>query len=224
MKLILLISILLTTYISAATQIVIGTFSKSSSAISVKDELNVMISKDTEFKNFLDNNNIKSVTKQDGKYFLVTLEPILDKTTQTHVLKKVRATEFKDAYVLKLAQEKAELPKEIEKKEADVEDLKIDEVQVDKVEVDDIKVEEVQTTEVKVEKPAPVKITPVEVKPKPVKKEIKKVQIPQKTQENFVQTYMMEIIAFILILILVLIYIFILKNKQKNFKKIWVKI
>lgn len=213
MKLILLISILLTTYLSAATQIVIGTFSKSSSAIGVKDELNSVISKDTEFKNFLEKNNIKSVTKQDGKYFLVTLEPLLDKSTQTHVLKKIRATEFKDAYVLKLIQEKAELPKELAKKEAKVEDLKIE----------DVKVEKVQTKEVKIDKPAAVKIekvTPVKVKPKPLKKEIKKVQIPQQAQENFVQTYMIEIIAFILILILVVIYIFILKNKQKNFKKI----
>ncbi|WP_373070403.1 response regulator [Sulfurimonas sp.] len=212
MKFILLISILLTTYLSAATQIVIGTFSKSSSAISVKDELTSVISKDIEFKNFLEKNNIKSVTKQDGKYFLVTLEPLLDKATQTHVLNKIKSTEFKDAYVLKLVLDKVELPKELAKEEVKVEDLPVEEVKVQEVKPEKIQVE--KTTPVKVEK-----VTPIEVKPKPVKQEIQKIKIPQPAQENFVQTYMMEIIAFILILILIVIYVFILKNKQKKLQE-----
>ncbi|MCW8839288.1 MAG: response regulator, partial [Thiovulaceae bacterium] len=64
--------------------------------------------------------------------------------------------------------------------------------------------------------------TPVVVKKIEPKKEQKVKQTvvpmaqPQIIQENFVQTYMMEIIAFIAILILLVIYMFIIKNKHKK--------
>ena len=208
MKLILLISILFTTYLGAATQIVIGTFSKSSSAISVKDELNGVINKDVELKSFLDKNNIKSVTKQDGKFFIVTLEPILDKKTQTHLLSKIRSTQFKDAYILKLAQENVQTPQETAPAKEKTKPIK-----------------EVKSEPAKEAKPEPVKdvkkqqieeITPVVVKEKPAQEEIKKVEVPQQVQENFVQKYMIEIIASILILVLVVAYMFVIKSRQKK--------
>ncbi|MCW8839157.1 MAG: response regulator, partial [Thiovulaceae bacterium] len=97
MKYILLISIILTTFLSAKTQIVIGTFTKESSAHNVKEELIRTINKDKKLKAFLEKNNIKSIAKKDSKYFIVTLEPFLDKATHTSVLNKIRKTKFKDA-------------------------------------------------------------------------------------------------------------------------------
>lgn len=224
MKLILTFSIIFITYISASTQIVIGTFSKHSSAISVKHKLNDVLDKETELKELLVNNNIQSVTKQDGKYFLVTLEPFEDRAVQNTVLGKIKETEFKDAYVLRLQKENQEPVKQEEVKKQKPKSV-VKEKPTPKIEKTIQEAERVVPKEVKVQKVTPMPETkapkietviPKEVKvQKPVAKP-KPIKIKEPEQANFVQTYMLEIIAFIAILILTLVYIFILKNKQKN--------
>jgi len=207
MKLTILISILLTTYLNAATQIVIGTFSKSFSAENTKNSLNKVLNSDPVLKNILDKNNIKSVIKQDGKYFIVTLEPLLNKTVQDEVLNKIKSTRFKDAYILKLDMPKSEVVSEAKT-------IEPKEIVVKPVKQPEIKAKEVQEVK-RVEEIPQEEITAVVVKEKPIKKQIKKPQ-DIKSENNFVENYMMEIIAFIVVLILIVIYMFILKNKHKK--------
>jgi CheY-like chemotaxis protein len=147
------------------------------------------------------------VTKEDGKYFLVTLEPFSDKKTRDFVLKKIKETKYKDAYILKL-QNDTQLDKKLldETKQITKKEIPIEEV----------KIEEVKPVEViKPKSDVPKVVVKTVQTPKPVTQAPKPLKIEQ-PKENFVQTYMMEIIAAIAILIIIVIYIFMLKNKHKK--------
>jgi CheY-like chemotaxis protein len=127
MKLILLISILLTTLLYAKTQIVIGTFSKETGANVVKKDLDNVINQDSSFKKFLEKNSVQSLIKEDDKYLIVVLEPFLDKKVQDTVLEKIKQTKFKDAYVLKLDEQ---IYKEINEQKEDLKVAKVTPVKV----------------------------------------------------------------------------------------------
>ena len=216
MRFILLISLILTTVINAKTQIIIGTFSKQSSAKSVKKELNNIINSDTKFKTFLEKNSIKTTTKKDDKYFLVTLEPFIDIVTQSAVLDRIKKTKFKDAYVLKLStQTKKTMPEPKQEAKKIVEEKNIDNITVDtpdSVLIQDLNIKEVDIKDLPVVTDVPIK--------KEVQKNVTKTIIPapqtQTAKINFVQKYMIEIISFLAILVLIIIYIFFIRNKQKK--------
>jgi len=203
MKHILLLSVLFATFLSADTQIVIGTFSKEKSANNIREELNNIIKKDIKLNKFLKKNNIDAIAKEDGKYFIVTLEPIKNKKVQQNLLKKIKKTRFKDAYVLKLSTElqtQTEVKQTIEPKKAVV----IEEITP--VDVTPVEIKKVKETD-KSQK------TEDETKLKEIQKTFEQTPI---VQENFVQTYMNEIIAFISILILIVAYIFIVRHKKEQ--------
>ena len=211
MKYILLISILLTTFLSAKNQIVIGTFSKKQSAYNIKNELNETINKDLDFKTFLEENNIKSVVKKDGKYFIVTLEPFTDKKIQTSALNTIKQTKFEDAYILKISPEVQTTtvePKKIKQQDIIKKDQSVIVEEVTPALIKALDVEKKSLTQKENKK--------IEVEEKQQKKLYKPVSQPQVAQENFVQTYLIEIIAFIAILILLVIYIFIIRYRHKK--------
>lgn len=216
MRYILLLTVLFATFLSADTQIVIGTFSKETSAHNVKNKLKNIIRKDSKLNKFLIKNNIKAIAKQDGKYFIVTLEPIKNAKVQKQLLRKIRKTKFKDAYILKLstddtAKEKAPNKEQEAKKTTAKKTLNTP------VKKESVIIEEVTPVEI-----TSVKVKPVETKKKEVQKnkEIKELkrsfEQTQIVQNNFVQTHMTEIIASIAILVLLVIYMFIVKNKHKK--------
>jgi CheY-like chemotaxis protein len=190
------------------SQIVLGTFSTISNAKKVEQSINKIIQKDEKFKNFLNKNSLKAVSKEFGKYFIVTIEPFNDIVTQYSVLNRLKKTKFKDAYVLQLTtQENSEIdiPKEIEIEETQIID-------------DPLLMPEPNIKSIKVEPLIQKKNTPVIDKIKKKKKDIvvKEKSTPKKNKElNVLETYLNEVIASLVILLLIIIY-FIIKKSQKK--------
>jgi len=106
MKYILLITIILNTLVLATSEVVLGTYSSTTSAINVKIKIDKIISDDFRFRDFLIKNSIKSMVREKGNYFIVALGPINDIVTQHSILNRVKKTSFKDAYALQISEHK----------------------------------------------------------------------------------------------------------------------
>ena len=202
MKIILLFSLFLTSLFAYQTQIVLGTYSKYASAKYTQAQLNKIIEKDIKFKKFLEKNNVESIVKKSGKYYVVIIKPFYDLVTQNAVLSKIKKTNFSDAYILKV-----DSNKKIIKKQTPI---------IETVILEDN--DPVLATE------PDIKNIPIQTKPKATVKKVIKTPLKQKAittkNENIVAEYFNEIKAFLAILIISIIYLFVTKNKHKNEKDI----
>ncbi|WP_415396295.1 response regulator [Sulfurimonas sp. CS5] len=207
MKIIFLLSLIYSFVLANQSQIVLGTFSTESTAKKVKYSVNKIINRDIKFKNFLDKNSLKTVSKKHGKYFIVTIEPFSDVVTMHSVLNKIKKTKFKDAYVLKLGNKKT--PKKEKQKAAVIKEPEIidDPFLMPEPDIKSIKVKLLTQKDALSQEEHGKK--DIEVKEKIIPKQTKKL--------NVFKTFIDEFIVAIIILTLIIIY-FILKKSQLKMK------
>ena len=189
MKYILLLTLTLSSLLLASSEVVLGTYSTQKSAATVKAQIDQEIVNDTRFKDFLVKNSIKSVVKENGEYFIVTLGPLNDIVTQHAVLNRVKKTKFKDAYILTIKAHKEDALVDndpIMKKEPSLDSLTVKTTN------------KVQQKSVPVQVKAPVQTATFDTPP----------------STNLLDTYLNEILATIAILLLSIIYLFIKKRQQ----------
>ena len=204
MKFFLLISFIYS-LLSAQGQIVLGTFSNIKNAKQTQKVLNKIIQDDEKFHNFLQKNSLKTNSKVNGKYFIVTIEPFNDYVTQLSVLNRIKQTRFKDAYPLDLSAP--------QKKEIIIDDpLLMAEPDIETIDV---------VTNIQEPEPIIKLVTKKEVK-KEVKPKVATAPIVPETtiiQSKAVvaeEGSLTDILALVAIVILMIIYFFIKKSKQKK--------
>jgi len=95
------------TLYAGQTQIVLGSFLNPNNAEILVNKINNKIDKDSEFKDFFQNNSLTTSYKKDGKYFSVVVKPFNDSNTRKKVSDFFKP-EYKGIYVLKLSSEKEE--------------------------------------------------------------------------------------------------------------------
>jgi CheY-like chemotaxis protein len=201
MKIFFLLAFLLTLLFSNQTQIVLGTFSTKQAAIRVKADVQKIINKDAKFKNFMEQNSLKTKYKQHGKYIIVTIEPFNDIVTSYSVLNKLKKTKYKDAYKLSLSSKKdARSIHTVQEPEIIDDPLLMPEPSLENLKV----VDSVQKTNIK-----PLKDAKKDVM-------LEENTIPRKAAEISVfKAFTFEMIAAIAFLTLIVIYFLLKKSEQK---------
>ena len=86
----------------AQSQIVIGTYSTMYTAVKIKKEVNHLVDDNKKLNYMFKQNSLSVKAKKRGKYFIVTIEPINNMVILSHMLKKIKKIQFKDAFALKL--------------------------------------------------------------------------------------------------------------------------
>ncbi|WP_294966196.1 response regulator [Sulfurimonas sp.] len=198
MKIFFLLTFLLTLLFSNQTQIVLGSFSTKQAAIRVKEDIQKIINKDAKFKNFIEQNSLKTKYKQHGKYIIVTIEPFNDIVTTHSVLNRLKKNKYKDAYKLSLSSKKdaRSIPT--------VQELEI---------IDDPLLMPEPSLEV-VKSVQETKIKPL----KNIKKDLvlkENISPRQEAQISVFKAFKFEMITAIAFLTLIVIYFLLKKSKQK---------
>ncbi len=196
MKIIWLISFISSLIFASQSQIVLGTFSTVNNAKKAIKIIDKLIIEDEKVSSFFNNNGLRTLYKKDSKYYVVSIEAFYDKETLLAVLKKVR-TKFKDAYTAKLSVDNnlKIVDDPLLQEEPDINALEIPEIIEEEVVLD--------------------KETSQNNSTKSKNDTVQKNSSQPQKELIMVNTYLMEIIVFILILLVIVIY-FIYKNKETS--------
>lgn len=202
MKIILLLALTITLGFTKQTQIVFGTYSTLQGAREMQKTVSQFLQENTELQNFLDQHSIAVKSKEYGKYFVTTLEPLVTQSDKYFVYNQVKE-KFRDAYLLELVIQ-----------------------QEDKIEVEEIQtVQEIQI----VEETDPLLTEEPDLKSLPTKPIQNLAKMKQEDiitpavtktvsheESNLVEEYFMEILAIVALLLLVVVYFFIKASQQKQ--------
>jgi CheY-like chemotaxis protein len=211
MKIIVLLALTITLGFTKQSQIIFGTYSTPKGAQEMHKTLNTFLQENVQLKEFLEQHSIAVKSKEYGKYFVTTLEPLTTQADKHFVYHQVKKA-FSDAYILDLVlKPQEELPVEL------VEELQIEEVQVTRIEaVEEIEIVEESDPLLAQEpdfKSLPIKETQAIAK---VKQEDIIAPIVTKKESNLLEEYFMEILAVLALLILSVVYFLIKASQQKK--------
>ncbi|MCD6258863.1 MAG: response regulator [Helicobacteraceae bacterium] len=215
MKILLLLALTLTLGFTKESQIVFGTYSTLKGAQEMHDTLNTFVQKNIKLKKFLDHNSITIKSKEYGKYFVTTLEPLATNADKYFVYDQIKDT-FKDAYVLQLfPKQQEEIPLEVISEEIQIKEIQtIKEVQENQ-ENDPLLADEPDFKNLPTKPTKNIaKIKQEDIIAPTVTKKVSKEEF------NLVEEYFIEILATLALLILVVVYFFVKASQQKQKNRI----
>lgn len=211
MKILLLLAFTLTLGFTKESQIVFGTYSTLKGAQQMHKTLNTFLEENAQLKEFLDKNAITLQSKEYGKYFITTLEPLTTQSDKYFVYNQIKES-FQDAYILELAPKpQEELSLEVIAEETQVKEIEaIEEIQ-EVFEEDPLLSEEPDFKSLPTKPVQNVaKIKQEDIITPTVTKKVSKEEL------NLVEEYFMEILAALALLIVVVVYFFIKASQQKQ--------
>lgn len=210
MKIAALLLLTLTLTFAQQSQIVFGTYSTLHGAQEMRQTLHKFLEENIQLKEFLEQHSITVKSKEYGKYFITTLEPLSTNSDKYFVFNQMKE-KFNDAYILELVPKKQE--------EIHVE------VIPEKIEI----VEELEVTQESnpfLEKEPDFKSLPLKPTKELAKIEQEDIITPKVTktvlheESNLLEKYFIEILAVLALLIVAVIYFFIKASQQKEKNKL----